>query len=117
MQNHLINLVQDKAEIEDFIVEATMTLLSNQIEREEALVDNTTITKVVIIDNRTTTTTTNKITSTMIDNNIDILANNNSCTTTVGKGHQDKKDHTIEMTETIILETNHINSEVRMNKE
>lgn len=117
MQKHLINLVQDKAETEDFIVEATMTLLSNQTEKEEALVDNTTIIKVVITDKRTTTITTNKTTSTMIDNNIDILVNNNSCTTTQAKAHQDKKDHTTEMIETIILETSHILSEVRMSKE
>ena len=116
MQKHLINLVQDKAETEDFIVEATMTLLSNQEKKEEALVDNTTIIPVVITDNRITTITTNKITSTMIDNNIDILVNNNLCTMTLAKAHQDKKDHTTEMIETI-LETNHINSEVRMSKE
>ena len=116
MVRPLINLVQDNTETEELIEEATMTLVSNPEKREEALVDNTTIIKVVITDNKITTITTNKTTSTMIDNNIDILANNNLCTTTEAKGHQDKKDHTTETIE-IIIETSHINSEVRMSKE
>ena len=116
MQKHLINLVQDKAETEDFIVEATMTLLSNQEKKEEALVDNTTIIPVVITDNRITTITTNKITSTMIDNNIDTLVNSNSCITMEDKDHQDKENTTKEKIE-IMFEKVNMNSEVRMNKE
>ena len=115
MQKHLINLVQDKAETEDFIVEATMTLLSNQEKKEEALVDNTTIIPVVITDNRITTITTNKITSTMIDNNIDILVHSNSCTT-MEDNHQDKENTNKEKID-IMLEKVNTNSETRMNKE
>lgn len=79
MSINLINLILDKEETtEDIIEEVTMTSVSNQeIDKEEELVDNTTIIKV--IQDINITTTTNTITSTTIDNNID-LANNNSCT-------------------------------------
>jgi hypothetical protein len=114
MLMHLINLVQDKIETEDFIEEETMTSLSNPEKKEEAQVDNTTITKV--ITDQITTITTNKITSTMIDNNIDTLVNSNSCTTMEDKDHQDKENTTKEKIE-IMFEKVNMNSEVRMNKE
>ena len=91
-----------------------MTSLSNPEKKEEAQVDNTTITKV--ITDQITTITTNKITSTMIDNNIDTLVNSNSCTTMEDKDHQDKENTTKEKIE-IMFEKVNMNSEVRMNKE
>jgi len=113
MVKPLINLVQDNTETEELIEEATMTLVSNPEKREEALVDNTTITKVIT---EITTITTNKITSTMIDNNIDTLVHSNSCTTMEDKDHQDKENTNKEKID-IMLEKVNMNSETRMNKE
>jgi len=117
MEIILINLIQDKVETtEDIIEEVTMTSDSNQMtEREEALVDNTTIIKVT---DTITTTTTDKITSTEIDNNIDTLVNINTRSMVMKtKAHQDTETNLIEITEINTEKVHNKNSEVTEAKE
>ena len=116
MEIILINLIQDKVETtEDIIEEVTMTSDSNQMtEREEALVDNTTIIKVT----DTITTTTTKITITEIDNNIDTLVNINTCSMVMKtKAHQDTETNLTEITEINTEKVHNKNSEVTEAKE